>query len=279
MNGFFLVNKEKGISSNKVVQEIKHKFNFNKVGHLGTLDPMATGLLIIAINKATKFSSYFLNETKGYKAEITLGSTSNTDDAEGEIIEVTNVLPNHLEIEKVLNSYLGKSLQNPPFFSALKHKGKPLYKYARQGKLISKPPREINIFTIDNTRYEEPKITFNILCSKGTYIRAIARDLGEDLNCGGLLSALKRTQQGCFDLTDANNIKNLSTEHMISIENAFPNFNSIKLSEMQTKLYMNGGIVENIKANEEVAKVYSHEDKFIGLGLVNELGLKLKQLV
>ena len=115
MNGFFLVHKEIGISSNKVVQEIKHKFNFNKVGHLGTLDPMATGLLIIAINKATKFSSYFLNETKGYKAEITLGSTSNTDDAEGEIIEVTNVLPNHLEIEKVLNSYLGKSLQNPPF--------------------------------------------------------------------------------------------------------------------------------------------------------------------
>ena len=136
MDGFFLVRKEKGISSNGVVQEVKRKFNFKKVGHLGTLDPLATGLLIVAVNKATKFSSYFLNEIKAYSAEVTLGKTSDTDDAEGNILNVTADLPDSKKVILSLNSFLGESLQKAPFYSALKHKGKPLYKYARDGELI-----------------------------------------------------------------------------------------------------------------------------------------------
>ena len=279
MNGFILVKKETGISSNRVVQKIKRKFNFSKVGHLGTLDPMASGLLIIAINRATKFSSYFLNETKSYQAEVALGSSSDTDDAEGKIIHISDIYPKSSDVIKALNSFLGISLQKPPFFSALKHKGKPLYKYARQGELISKPPREINIFDIKDINYKQPFISFYIKCSKGTYIRAIARDIGDILKCGGYLTKLIRTQQGCFNIEEAKNISDISIDHIIPISDAFPNLNSIKLDEFQTKNYINGGLIGIKKEIDEVVKIFSNKDKFLGLGLIKATGLKLKQLV
>tara|TARA_B100000767_G_scaffold262080_1_gene274402 strand:+ start:123 stop:962 length:840 start_codon:yes stop_codon:yes gene_type:complete len=279
MDGFFLVKKEKGISSNGVVQEIKRKFSFNKVGHLGTLDPMATGLLIIAVNKATKFSSYFLNEIKGYSAEVTLGSSSDTDDAEGDVVLVSNEIPESEKVILALNSFLGKSLQQAPFYSALKHKGKPLYKYAREGELITKPPRDITVIDISHIDYQKPLLSFDIICSKGTYIRAIARDIGNLLSCGGHLSKLERIQQGCFKVDAAKLIKDIAIEEIISIENAFPELNYIELNELETKIYQNGGRVESIKGHEEISKIYSSGKNFIGLGLINESGLKLKQLV
>ena len=145
MNGFLLVNKEKGYSSNEIVQKIKKKFSLNKVGHLGTLDPDAEGLLIIAINRATKFSNYFLNSDKSYYVEIKLGKSTTTDDVSGEIIEEFDVKCSEDEVKKEINNFLGKSFQKPPFFSALKYKGNPLYKYARKGEFINKEPREIEI--------------------------------------------------------------------------------------------------------------------------------------
>jgi|TARA_B110000914_G_scaffold134465_1_gene117534 tRNA pseudouridine55 synthase len=279
MDGFFLVKKEKGISSNGVVQGIKRKFSFNKVGHLGTLDPMATGLLIIAVNKATKFSSYFLNEIKTYSAGVTLGSSSDTDDAEGNIVLVSDDLPETERVILALNSFLGKSLQQAPFYSALKHKGKPLYKYAREGELITKPPRDITVIDISHIDYQKPLLSFDITCSKGTYIRAIARDIGNLLSCGGHLSKLERIQQGCFKIDAAKFIKDIPIEEMISIENAFPELNHIELNELETKVYQNGGRVESIKGHEEISKIYSYSKKFIGLGKIDESGLKLKQLV
>ena len=279
MDGFLLIRKAKGISSNGVVQEVKKRFNFKKVGHLGTLDPMATGLLIVAVNKATKFSSYFLNEIKAYSAEVTLGGTSDTDDAEGNIVNITKDLPDSKKVTLSLNSFLGESFQKAPFYSALKHKGKPLYKYAREGKLIEKPPRKIKITDISNIYYQEPLLEFDITCSKGTYIRSIARDIGNLLDCGGYLSKLKRTQQGCLKIKNSNLIKDLSVDHIISIESAFPQFNSIKLNESEERIYKNGGIVNSIKGNEEISKIYSFSDKFMGLGEINDSGLKLKQLV
>ena len=279
MDGFFLIKKEKGISSNGVVQEVKRKFNFKKVGHLGTLDPMATGLLIVAINRATKFSSYFLNEIKAYSAEVTLGCTSDTDDAEGNILNIAKKIPDSSKVILALNSFLGESLQKPPFYSALKHKGKPLYKYAREGELIEKPPREIKIIDISNIHFQNPLLEFDITCSKGTYIRSIARDIGNLLECGGYLSKLKRIQQGCFEISDANFTKDLFTDHIISIESAFPQFNSLELNELEENIYKNGGRVESIKGNEEILKIYSSSKKFMGLGEVNDSGLKLKQLV
>ena len=203
MDGFLLIRKAKGITSNGVVQEVKKRFNFKKVGHLGTLDPMATGLLIVAVNKATKFSSYFLNEIKAYSAEVTLGGTSDTDDAEGNILNVTSDLPDSKKVILSLSSFLGESLQKAPFYSALKHKGKPLYKYAREGELIEKPSRKINIMDISNICYQEPLLEFDIVCSKGTYIRSIANDFGKELKVGAYLHKLIRTSIGDFKLSNA----------------------------------------------------------------------------
>ncbi|MFL2699255.1 MAG: tRNA pseudouridine(55) synthase TruB [SAR86 cluster bacterium] len=279
MDGFFLLNKEKGVSSNFVVQGIKKKFNFKKVGHLGTLDPMATGLLIIAVNKATKFSSYFLNEIKAYSAEVTLGGSTDTDDAEGDFLYQKDINLSSKKVLTSLNSFLGDSLQQPPSYSALKHKGKPLYKYAREGKIIVKPPREITIFSIENTNFKTPLLSFDITCSKGTYIRAIARDIGELLGCGGYLSKLERIEQGCFSIKSAKCIDKISKDHIITIKEAFPNLDSLSLNREETKIYTNGGIVTSLHGKKKICKIFSDINQFIGLGEVGDKGLKLKQLV
>ena len=145
MNGFILINKTKGVSSNNEVQKVKKILSVNKVGHLGTLDPIATGLLILAINRATKFSSYLLDSDKSYNTKIKLGISTDTDDSTGKILSQMPVNVSLCELKDNLKSFLGESMQVPPFFSALKHKGKPLYKFAREGKYIEKPSRKINI--------------------------------------------------------------------------------------------------------------------------------------
>ena len=217
-SGIFLVNKDKGISSNKAIQKLKKKLDIHKIGHFGTLDPNASGLLVCAINKATKLSDKFLNSDKGYIAEVTLGISTSTDDSEGEIIFQSEVETSLDQIELSLKQFRGKSMQIPPFFSALKHKGKPLYKYARDGEFITKPAREINVHEIKDFKACLPTITFMIFCSKGTYIRSIARDLGESLGCGGHLSGLKRVLQGPFSLKNASTLDDLNWNHLIHLE-------------------------------------------------------------
>ena len=152
MNGFLLINKPSGLSSNQVVQKIKEIFKVKKVGHLGTLDPLASGLLVLAFNRATKFSNYFLESDKHYEVEIILGRSTDTDDSEGNVIFESSLQPNQDEIISALLSFQGDSMQVPPFFSALKHKGTPLYKYARRGEYIKKDPRKITVHKIDNIK-------------------------------------------------------------------------------------------------------------------------------
>ena len=217
-SGIFLVNKDKGISSNKAIQKLKKKLDIHKIGHFGPLDPNASGLLVCAINKATKLSDKFLNSDKGYIAEVTLGISTSTDDSEGEIIFQSEVETSIDQIESSLKQFRGKSMQIPPFFSALKHKGKPLYKYARDGEFITKPAREIIVHEIKDFKACLPTITFKIFCSKGTYIRSIARDLGESLGCGGHLSGLKRVLQGPFSLKNASTLDDLNWNHLIHLE-------------------------------------------------------------
>ena len=229
MDGFFLLNKEKGITSNQLVQKIKKNLSLRKVGHLGTLDPMATGLMVIAVNRATKFSSYFLESDKSYYATVKLGTSTDTDDALGNVIAASDNFPTKENTYKVLNSFHGKSLQRAPYYSALKHKGKPLYKYARKGDLISKPPREINIFSIKDFIFDHDEFSFLIHCSKGTYIRSIARDLGKKLGCCAHLAELKRVSQGKFNINQASAIELVETNNLISIEEAFKQFSDIKL--------------------------------------------------
>ena len=279
MDGFLLLDKEKGISSNQLVQKVKKSLSLKKVGHLGTLDPMATGLMILAINRATKFSSYFLESDKSYDASIQLGSSTDTDDAMGNIISSSDIIPNEKDINKSLASFIGQSMQIAPFFSALKHKGKPLYKYAREGEFISKPPREINIFSIKNIICEHNKCSFIVHCSKGTYIRSIARDLGDKLNSGGHLSALRRLSQGIFNIKNAMTIENIGLNKLITIEEAFSELSEIQLDSYQTKFFMNGVKIEKINLEDNTYKIYDSSKKFLGLGMVSNSVLALKRLV
>ena len=240
---------------------------------------MATGLMILAINRGTKFSSYFLESDKSYDASIQLGSSTDTDDAMGNIISSSDIIPNEKDINKSLASFIGKSMQAAPFFSALKHKGKPLYKYAREGEFISKPPREINIFSIKNIICEHNECSFIVHCSKGTYIRSIARDLGDKLNSGGHLSALRRLSQGIFNIKNAMTIENIELNKLITIEEAFSELSEIQLDSNQTKFFMNGVKIEDINLEDDTYKIYDSSKKFLGLGMVSNSVLALKRLV
>ena len=279
MNGFINLIKKRGISSNAALQEAKRKLKVKKAGHLGTLDPMAHGVLVLGINRGTKFSSYFLESDKTYKAEITLGASTDTDDAMGKIIEESSKKVCAKEVEIALKTFIGKSMQVPPSYSALKHKGKPLYKYAREGKPISKPPREVIIYSIKNFEFKNNICICEIHCSKGTYIRSIARDLGNMLGVGGHLSDLERLGQGVFNIKNAYTIEQLNEDSILSIESAFPNFLNINLTSNETKFFLNGVKIKSQNYSDAIYKTYSDKGIFLGLGEVQDSNLKLKQLV
>ena len=279
INGFLLVNKDPGITSSRVVQILKKKFNLNKVGHLGTLDPMATGLLIIAINRATKFASLLLQSEKSYRAEVTLGIQTDTDDAEGEAVSLKDVNINEFEAEKALLTFLGESDQLPPNYSALKHKGKPMYKYARDGIKVEKAARKIFINNIQNIEIELPKVSFDIQCSKGTYIRSIARDLGLRLGCGAHLSKLNRTSQEKFMLSDACAIDDINLEKLISLEKAFEDLDFIQLNEGDSAAFLHGRSIETDFHHTNLLRVYDDKNQFIAIGKNTSKGFKHEYLV
>ena len=279
INGFLLVNKDPGITSSRVVQIVKKKFQLKKVGHLGTLDPMATGLLIIAINRATKFASLLLQSEKSYRAEVTLGIQTDTDDAEGEAISSKEVDISELEIKETLLTFLGASYQLPPDYSALKHKGKPMYKYARNGIKVGKAERKILIKNIQNILIEIPKVSFNITCSKGTYIRSIARDLGAKLGCGAHLSGLIRTSQKKFMLSDACSLDDINLEDIISLEKAFEDLDFIKLNEKDSKAFIHGRSIEIDFDHTNLLRVYDSANQFIAIGKNSSKGFKHEYLV
>ena len=279
MNGFILVNKESGVSSNFVVQQIKKKIKAQKIGHLGTLDPLASGLLILAVNRATKFSSYFLESDKSYDVEVEFGTSTDTDDSTGKIIYECNDYPNKTSVKNHLESFIGESMQIPPFFSALKHKGKPLYKYARRGELISKPPRKISVNCIENFDLNNKVCAFRIYCSKGTYIRSIARDLGKKLGCGAHMKSLIRLSQGNFNISDAKSTSDIQEENIISIEDAFKNLNKITIQPLDEKKFINGVTISEFNNKDDIYRVFSKNNTFIGIGEINKKNLKHKQLV
>ena len=279
ISGFLLVNKDPGITSSRVVQILKKKFNLKKVGHLGTLDPMATGLLIIAINRATKFASLLLQSEKSYRAEVTLGIQTDTDDAEGEVISSKAVNISGLDAKESLLTFLGESDQLPPNYSALKYKGKPMYKYARDGIKVEKAARKILIKNIQNILIELPRVSFDISCSKGTYIRSIARDLGAKLGCGAHLSGLTRTSQEKFRLSEACLLDDIKLKDLISLEKAFEDLDFIKLNEKDCKAFLHGRSIEIDFDHTNLLRVYDSANQFIAIGKNSSKGFKHEYLV
>jgi tRNA pseudouridine55 synthase len=212
-----LIDKDKGKTSFNVVSNIRRIFNIKKVGHAGTLDPAATGLLIVALGKKTKEIYKYQDMSKIYTGIITLGKKTPSMDSETEPVETKGF--DHVsenDIEEVRKTFLGEIQQIPPMYSALKHKGKALYKYARKGIDIKREPRKVNIYNFEINKIELPNITFKIECSKGTYIRVIADDFGSKLNCGAYLSELRRTQIGEYKVEDALTISELDEKVSLS---------------------------------------------------------------
>lgn len=193
-DGILLVDKPTDHTSHDVVARMRRKFGMKRIGHAGTLDPMATGLLIMLIGKATSASQYLISLDKEYTGTIKLGAVTNTQDAEGDIMETRPVPPlTEAEAVAVMNGFLGDQYQMPPMFSAIKIKGVPLYKKAREGEEVKREPRFIRVMHFDLTRFAPPEIDFRVVCTKGTYVRTLAHDYGQKLGCGAHLSALRRT--------------------------------------------------------------------------------------
>ena len=203
MEGVLLVDKPSGMTSHDVVYHLRRKLQIKKIGHAGTLDPMATGLLVMLIGKATRISQYLISVDKVYEGEATLGVVTDSQDAEGEVME-TNPVPADLteaQVRETMKGFLGDQYQMPPMHSAIKIGGVPLYKMARKGEEIEREPRFIRIASFDLNSFALPKLKFTVHCTKGTYVRTIAYDLGKKLGCGAHLSGLRRIGSGKFTIS------------------------------------------------------------------------------
>tara|TARA_B100000242_G_scaffold106008_1_gene73342 strand:+ start:1737 stop:2585 length:849 start_codon:yes stop_codon:yes gene_type:complete len=271
-DGILLVNKCQGPSSNQTLQIVKKNLGIKKAGHFGTLDPLASGLLVIGVNKGTKLSNLFLNDNKSYEVSIKFGESTTTDDAEGEVIVTSKKKFTKSDVVNTLRSFLGAQKQVPPIYSAIKIKGTPSYKHARAGREIQLAPRSINIYEIVIRDFSFPLLNLSISCSKGTYIRSLARDIGISLGSCAYLHSLKRTKQGNFKLSNAIKANNADLEKIYSIEEATNFLERCDLTLAQMSVLKNAKLCElknsDFKDNEFV-RLYS-QNIFFGIGIYNE---------
>lgn len=277
MDGVLIINKPIGKTSFDIIREVRKKYNTKKVGHIGTLDPMATGVLPVLIGKATKLSNYLMEHDKEYIATLSLGEKRDTGDSEGKIIETKHVdnyifdKKNITKIKEILDSFLGESMQIPPMYSAIKVNGKKLYNIARKGIEIERNPRKIIINEIEllNTNYNEneqkAEISFRVVCSKGTYIRTLCEDIANKLGTVGYMSSLKRTRVGTFEIKDEN--------QFIEMEDIFTDIPKITIKEID-KLLNGISITTDIKY-EGLCNIY-YNNKYIGIGEIKNNLVKRK---
>jgi tRNA pseudouridine55 synthase len=218
-DGVLLVDKAEGMTSHDVVALIRRRLQIKKVGHCGTLDPIATGLLLLTIGRGTKVQDLLMSEDKEYAGTLTLGVTTSTQDREGEIINERPVPAlNENEIRAAFEKFRGDFYQLPPMVSAKKHGGVPLYKLARQGKVVEREPRLVHVYRYTIDRIAPPEVDFSVLCSKGFYVRTYVHDIGEVLGCGAHLKSLRRTKSGRFDVANAisvDQIQNVPREEIV----------------------------------------------------------------
>jgi tRNA pseudouridine55 synthase len=217
-DGVLLVDKAAGMTSHDVVALVRRRLQIRKVGHCGTLDPLATGLLLLTLGRGTKIQDLLMSEDKEYVGTLVLGITTNTQDGDGEVIQERPV-PNLDEqtVRAAFEKFLGDFYQMPPMVSAIKHGGVPLYKLARQGKVVEREPRFVHVYRYTVDRIAPPEIDFSVMCSKGFYVRTYVHDIGEILGCGAHLKSLRRTKSGRFDVTDAITVDEIRTGEPVDI--------------------------------------------------------------
>ncbi|MBQ2938390.1 MAG: tRNA pseudouridine(55) synthase TruB [Clostridia bacterium] len=286
MNGIIIIDKKKGCTSHDIVYKIKKIFN-QKVGHTGTLDPMAEGVLPILIGKGTQCSKYLMNHDKKYNVKLQLGIKTDSADSEGKVIEEKEVNSNLLteeNIANILKTFIGKQEQIPPIYSAIKVNGKKLYEYARKGQEVELKPRQIEIYNIELIKYlsEEKQIEFEVFCGKGTYIRSLCEDIANKFETVGYMRELKRIQVGDFTIEESITIDELEKniedtnfidEKIISIEKLFEDKPIIKLEKRKIDLLLNGvKLTQNF--DDGIYRIYDDEDIFVGIGVIERHLLK-----
>ena len=277
VDGILLLDKRLGVSSNRALQEVKRLFNANKAGHTGSLDPLATGLLPLCFGEATKVSAMMLDDNKRYQVVVKLGVMTDTGDTEGKVIAEKPVPELSLdEIESCLQRFTGEIDQVPPMYSALKHNGRKLYELAREGKTIERKARRITIFELKLLHASSDSLKLDVSCSKGTYIRSLAEDIGHYLGCGGTVTELRRTHAGQFKIEDALTIEQcqkMDFEALISclldVDKPLDTMPAIELSTQQATLIKHGQQIDTEKTeaetNQGMVRMYS-EQVFLGLG-------------
>ena len=280
VNGILLLDKPLGISSNKALQAARNIFKANKAGHTGSLDPLATGLLPVCFGEATKYSGYLLDSSKSYHAILKLGVTTSTADGEGEITGESPVNVKASEVEKALQRFRGPIVQIPPMLSALKHEGKRLYELARQGIEVERQGREIEIYRLDMLGFAEDLLELDIHCSKGTYIRTLAEDIGEALGCGAFLAALKRTgvqpywgEQKMWTLDELRHINDdpdaSLDDCLLPIESSLTDWPDIQVDHDMAFYLLQGQPVQVPKApTRGMVRLYEVSKGFLGLGSI-----------
>lgn len=235
MDGIILINKPQGMTSHDVVNKLRKILKTKKVGHCGTLDPDATGLLVVCVNKATKALQFLMADNKNYQATLLLGKSTDTYDLEGKITEEKEFTGiNKDEVVKVLNSFLGAQKQIPPIYSAIKVNGKKLYEYARSGEEVEIEPRDITIHDIKLVDIKDNEIVFDVVCSKGTYIRSLCVDIAKKLNYPGLMSNLNRVQSGVFNLKDSSTLEEVEAGDykLISVDEALSDYPKVIVDDV-----------------------------------------------
>ena len=286
LNGILLLDKPLMLSSNNAIQKIKKQFNIRKVGHTGTLDPLATGLLPVCMGQATRISRFLINSDKTYRALIMLGTRTSTGDKEGEIIETcsSDVSTNTAYIDKVLKSFIGEQKQIPPMYSALKHNGERLYKLAQKGLNVSRKARSINIYSIDLISINDDYLEVIIECSKGTYIRTLAEDIAKKLGTVGHIDQLRRLNIKCFhdqSMFSFNQIMKAKSinQFLLPIDIPLKHLAKKDFSESESSMFINGlSIQTNQRSNNEsdYIRIYNDESVFLGLGLYSNGYIKPK---
>ena len=286
LNGILLLDKPLMLSSNHAIQKIKKQFNVRKVGHTGTLDPLATGLLPVCMGQATRISRFLINSDKTYRALIMLGTRTSTGDKEGEIIETcsSDVSTNTAYIDKVLKSFIGEQKQIPPMYSALKHNGERLYKLAQKGLNVSRKARSINIYSIDLISINNDYLEVIIECSKGTYIRTLAEDIAKKLGTVGHIDQLRRLNIKCFhdqSMFSFNQIMKAKSinQFLLPIDLPLKHLAKKDFSESESSMFINGlSIQTNQRSNNEsdYIRIYNDESVFLGLGLYSNGYIKPK---
>jgi len=287
ISGILLLDKPQGITSNEALQRVKRLYRAAKAGHTGSLDPLATGLLPICLGGATKFSAFLLDADKHYRVRVRLGVSTTTGDAEGEVVaEASPAGVGEDELRAALAAFLGAIEQLPPMYSAVKHQGQRLYKLAREGIEVERTPRTVNIFRISLCAFEPPDFEMDLHCSKGTYVRTLAADLGDRLGCGGHVAGLRRTGVGPYLETETHFVRLDEIERhlaageldrmdalLLPLESALGHWPPVRLSE-DAAFYLRQGqavLVPRAPARGLV-RLYDPSEKFIGVGAILDDG-------